>query len=295
MYGHGFPENQIDEQHINQHKFDPQQEDYCPPDNEFQENCGEKLCNSVVSSIEPSSWPITDNINGFILVSGENLPQNLSAYINNIPLKRGSMVENSYKFFLPPIAEIYGLKGVDIVDKQHGNVGFMINFYGYNNIPIPLAENLSDQFVYTTEVLERNNELTVVRLFQSESPFYLHNLSENNVVEFAQSNPIQWHNVDKLNRNLLHLAALLDWKKFAKLLIDHGVNINATDKYHCTPLHLAVFKGNYEMVSLFMKHPLIYTEIPDMDGLTPVDLANMWDEQRILSHFLCHQSTELLC
>jgi len=120
-----------------------------------------------------------------------------------------------------------------------------------------------------------------VRLFESESPFFVDNLSENNVIEFAQSNPVQWHNVDKLNRNLLHHAVLLDWKNFAKLVLDHGVNINATDKYHCTPLHLAVFKGNYEMVCLFMKHPLIDSEIPDMDGLTPVDLAEMWDEHRI--------------
>jgi len=31
-----------------------------------------------------------------------------------------------------------------------------------------------------------------------------------------------------------------------------------------------------------MKHPLVDSKILDMDGLTPLDLAEMWDKQRIL-------------
>ena len=61
-------------------------------------------------------------------------------------------------------------------------------------------------------------------------------------------NTMSWHHV-----TLLHDAAWTGWADRARLLIDHGADLNAVDEeYQSTPLGFAARFGNVEMVELLL-------------------------------------------
>lgn len=52
--------------------------------------------------------------------------------------------------------------------------------------------------------------------------------------------------------NLLHIALALETNDVAKLLISHGMSVNAKNDAGETPLHIVCLQGNFEMVKLLL-------------------------------------------
>lgn len=48
-----------------------------------------------------------------------------------------------------------------------------------------------------------------------------------------------------------------DEDESAKLLIDHGANVNSTNKKGATPLIIAAVKGHYSVLRILANHPEI--------------------------------------
>ncbi|CAF4790591.1 unnamed protein product [Rotaria magnacalcarata] len=55
----------------------------------------------------------------------------------------------------------------------------------------------------------------------------------------------------------LHYACSKNFYEIAQLLLEHGADVNATDKYKQTPLDRCCSKGNTRIVELLLKHPTI--------------------------------------
>jgi hypothetical protein len=70
----------------------------------------------------------------------------------------------------------------------------------------------------------------------------------------------------------LHMAVLSGSGDIARLLIDHGVDVNAADNEGREPLHLAVIAGNEDLVRLLMKHGA-NINAADINGSTPLTYA----------------------
>jgi ankyrin repeat protein/predicted acylesterase/phospholipase RssA len=59
-----------------------------------------------------------------------------------------------------------------------------------------------------------------------------------------QVNSLGWH--------VLHLAANLGFDRIIEILIDHGVDLNLTDKYGWSAAHIAVLNGNYGSLKILI-------------------------------------------
>ena len=106
-------------------------------------------------------------------------------------------------------------------------------------------------------------------------------------------------NIDSKNGGgwtFLHQVAdkkrnLKEWTEIAELLLKYGADINATteDEFKSTPLHLAVFRENYEMAKLFLNHDNININAEDNKGWTPLHLI----ADKKGSHEYLKKSTEI--
>jgi len=59
-------------------------------------------------------------------------------------------------------------------------------------------------------------------------------------------------NKDLQDNTVLHMAALNNDVKTAKLCLDHGADVNTKKSKETTPLHMAATKGNLEMAELLI-------------------------------------------
>ena len=59
-------------------------------------------------------------------------------------------------------------------------------------------------------------------------------------------------NKDSQDNTVLHMAALNNDVKTAKLCLDHGADVNTKKSKETTPLHVAATKGNLEMAELLI-------------------------------------------
>lgn len=77
---------------------------------------------------------------------------------------------------------------------------------------------------------------------------------------------------DKCDRTLLHYAAYRGRFNVARLLIDHGADVNAKDDNGRTPLHYATFMGYFDIVKLLIDHGADVNAV-DRYGVTPLHFA----------------------
>ena len=71
----------------------------------------------------------------------------------------------------------------------------------------------------------------------------------------------------------LHAAANNGRAASARLLIDAGANINISDKYQQTALHLAAYFGYDDIVDALIKRPDVNLNVRNKDGNTPLHIA----------------------
>ena len=68
----------------------------------------------------------------------------------------------------------------------------------------------------------------------------------------------------------LHVAVIMRRLELARLLLEHGAAVNAQTSVHQTPLHHAVLHKNAEMARLLLEHGAALN-LADDTGRTPVD------------------------
>jgi ankyrin repeat protein len=68
----------------------------------------------------------------------------------------------------------------------------------------------------------------------------------------------------------------------AKILLEHGANVNVINEQDGTPLFLAAFEGNTEMVKLLLAHGAD-RNLKTKDGQTPLDFARKEGYQEIVA------------
>ena len=77
------------------------------------------------------------------------------------------------------------------------------------------------------------------------------------------------NNKDSQDSTVLHMAALNNDVKTAKLCLDHGADVNTMKSKETTPLHIAATKGNLEMAELLMSRGA-GVNIKDGDSKAPL-------------------------
>lgn len=79
----------------------------------------------------------------------------------------------------------------------------------------------------------------------------------------------------------LHLAAYFGNKDVVQVLVEHGANVNARNGMGDTPLHRAAFTGRTDVVMLLLQHNADVTTI-NGEGKTPSQVANMEDIKQLI-------------
>ena len=80
--------------------------------------------------------------------------------------------------------------------------------------------------------------------------------------------------VIKISKTPLHIAVERGYKDIAELLIKHGADVNAKDRYGETPLHYAARVGRRDIAELLIKHGA-NVNAKDMYSKTSCDYAEM--------------------
>lgn len=87
------------------------------------------------------------------------------------------------------------------------------------------------------------------------------------------------------NETLLHIAARYNQPEMVKILINKGLNINASNQAGNTPLHLAVFSGSYALIELLFKHGADY-QLRNQRGRTALEYVSYGKNPQIYNLFL---------
>jgi len=82
--------------------------------------------------------------------------------------------------------------------------------------------------------------------------------------------PVDFKN--KFGQTPLYYAVDSDDVEFARFLINHGANVNATDYFGFTPLHEAIVRGSYGVAKLLIKNGANVNS-KDQYGYTPLHLV----------------------
>lgn len=97
---------------------------------------------------------------------------------------------------------------------------------------------------------------------------------------------------DKNKNTPLHLASCAlkggDKVQIIALLLKYGANVNATNRYDSTPLHIAVSTNNLEGTKLLLQHPLIQINQHSNSCFTPLVYALKNRSEDLLSLLLSH-------
>ncbi len=96
---------------------------------------------------------------------------------------------------------------------------------------------------------------------------------------------------DGSGRTLLHLAANDSQPELARLLIQHGADVNASDPSEGTPLHLAAESGSLEIVRMLLSHGAASVNVQDGRAMTPLDWAALKRNDDVVKVLIDHGAT----
>ena len=102
-----------------------------------------------------------------------------------------------------------------------------------------------------TELLLQNGAHVNCRDNQELTP--LHRTSNKDVVMLLLQHGAK-NELEKKSFTPLHLASQDGETEIAKLLLDHGADVNCKSEYEWTPLHVASFRGDNEIVDLLIQN-----------------------------------------
>ena len=72
--------------------------------------------------------------------------------------------------------------------------------------------------------------------------------------DISRQRDIDWNMKNDIGHTGLYLASAAGYEAVARILIQHGANVNATGGRHHTPLHAACFAGHAAVVRLLLEH-----------------------------------------
>ena len=90
--------------------------------------------------------------------------------------------------------------------------------------------------------------------------------------------PVDFKN--KFGQTPLYYAVDSDDVEFARFLINHGANVNATDYFGFTPLHEAIVRGSYGVAKLLIKNGANVNS-KDQYGYTPLHLVCIYNRPKM--------------
>ena len=79
--------------------------------------------------------------------------------------------------------------------------------------------------------------------------------------------------VNPIGQTALHIAAIWNHVKVAKVLIDVGASLSPPNQYGATPLHFAAQKGNVEFCQLLLAYGVDLT-VKNLNGVMPWETAS---------------------
>ena len=101
-----------------------------------------------------------------------------------------------------------------------------------------------------------------------------------------------------MNRTPLHNSLLYYHPECIKLLLQHpSIKVNMKDGHFNTALHICVKEGHLDCVKALLAHEDINVNIKNIDGKTPLALAqeldtNITDKQEIIGVLTSHGPTK---
>nr|XP_054768450.1 E3 ubiquitin-protein ligase MIB1-like [Lytechinus pictus] len=88
--------------------------------------------------------------------------------------------------------------------------------------------------------------------------------------------------VNGRSRSPLHMAAARNHVDCARILINHGCNVNMQDYRKDTPLHDTITTDNVDVAELLLKAPSLDTSIENGKKFTPLQFAVLLDRLEIV-------------
>ncbi|MBP6870322.1 ankyrin repeat domain-containing protein [Candidatus Babeliales bacterium] len=105
--------------------------------------------------------------------------------------------------------------------------------------------------------------------------------------DILQKNPnLNLNITDKFGTACLHYAAHCGNIAFARLLIEHGADINVCDSHHITPLHAALQNNQWSMVKELLSYKNIDVNAVQDNGFTALHMAIIKNDMPMLKLLL---------
>jgi len=90
---------------------------------------------------------------------------------------------------------------------------------------------------------------------------------------------------DKFAETLLHMAAVRGHKEMSSMLIAEGANVDARDERGLTPLHAAAWGGHKEILVLLINKGADIS-VRSAEGLTPLHMAALSGHRETIKHLI---------
>ena len=156
----------------------------------------------------------------------------------------------------------------------------------------PAVAALAGRHFQIAQVLHRNGSSVEPRGRSGDSP--LHSAAYKEDLEMVQV--LLGYGVDVNAQNNYHYTPLNNYAtcgrfcgltglRVTRLLLDHGADPNIRSRFNESPLHEASQKGSIEMARLLLEHGASI-EVRDWKGETPLDVTSWEDRDEMIKLFL---------
>lgn len=151
-------------------------------------------------------------------------------------------------------------------------------------------------FTLSTELYSLGNNIDLkIKADTNTSIFYkIRYESDSAVLAYVRGHIFLLDSYDLNKRNLLHYAVLYKKYKLLKFLISQKKSVSSQDGAGDTPLHLAVKNSDIYAIKLLMLSPsfIIAMKLKNRDNLTPVEIANINNNNDIIELFNSYMSED---